>query len=83
MLRHNDPIERIIADGLDRAGISYVCPSGLDFYLPSHGIHIEAKQFSTPRTEKQMSREGNVIVVQGRQAASIFANWIAAGKKDE
>tara|TARA_E500000318_G_scaffold109851_1_gene123819 strand:- start:1359 stop:1601 length:243 start_codon:yes stop_codon:yes gene_type:complete len=75
----NDPIERIVADGLTSADIEFVVDGeddrckGLDFYLPAHDVHIEVKQFHTDRVSEQMARAENVIVIQGKRAAETFA----------
>lgn len=70
-----DPVEEEIEMALELAGIKYERhhPSNLDFYLPAEGIFIECKQFHTPRAIEQMSREQNVILVQGRTAARFLA----------
>lgn len=76
-----DPMEQIIADALDEAGIGYTAdfgsgnPSGLDFRL-HNGIEIEVKRFHTPRIAEQMSRAPNVIAVQGREAVVYLAGLI-------
>lgn len=70
-----DPVEAIIAEALDRAGISYVCDdakSGLDFAI-SGGPHIEVKRFHSKRIAEQMSRVENIIAIQGIDAARWFA----------
>lgn len=77
----NDPIELIIADGLNRAGIRFTHESdnkgqALDFYLPDRGVYIECKQFPTDRTSAQIAGFANVIVIQGRQAAHTFVALI-------
>jgi hypothetical protein len=77
----SDPIERMVADALDKAGIAYVAETdpracGLDFYLPNVGVHIEVKQFHSERIADQMSRADDVIVIQGRWAAEIFCGLI-------
>jgi hypothetical protein len=83
-----DPMEKIIADALIKAGVVFVTdygghnPTNLDFYLPEHGIHIEVKQFYTPRIADQMSRANNVIAIQGRDAAMWFAKAIGATSWD-
>lgn len=79
-----DPMERIIADALDDAGISYTTdigganPSNLDFRL-ANGIEIEVKRFHTPRIAEQMARADNVIAVQGEDAIRWVARIIRAG----
>lgn len=75
----NDPIEKIVADALTRAGLQFITDeggansTGLDFYLTGHDIHIEVKQFHSPRIAEQMARAPNVIAIQGRAAAEWFA----------
>lgn len=74
-----DPVESIIARALDKLGIAYVHqlgPAGLDFYLKDHDLHIEVKQFHTPRIAEQMGRADNVIAIQGVKAAQLFAKLI-------
>ena len=74
----SDPIERIIAEALDGAGISFVAnEKGLDFYLPDHGIHIEGKQFYSERAVRQMAAVESAILIQGRRAAVAFRAMIA------
>lgn len=76
----SDPMEKIIQAALESADIAYTTdvgggnPVGLDFYLPDHDLHIEVKQFHTPRIAEQMARAPNVIAVQG----VVAAKWIAA-----
>lgn len=77
----DDPIELIVAGGLNRAQIRFVHESdnkdqALDFYLPDSGVYIECKQFSTSRTSAQIANVANVIVIQGRQAALTFVELI-------
>jgi hypothetical protein len=80
-----DPMERLIASALDKAGVAYKTdmgggnPAGLDFYLPWIDVHIEVKQFHSPRISEQMSRADNVIVAQGAVAVRLLAQMIAAG----
>ena len=83
--RPDDPIEAIVFDALTRAGIPFVMgrqAKGLDFLMTESDVYIECKQFHTPRTAEQMARVGNVIVIQGRGAATAFARMIA-GSADE
>lgn len=77
----DDPIELIIIEGLQRAGINFVHESddkkqALDFYLPSYNIYIECKQFPTERTSAQIAPFPNVILIQGREAANVFSSLI-------
>jgi hypothetical protein len=80
----SDPIEQIIADGLDAAGIRFVHESkakeltlSLDFYLPDFCIFIECKQFWSENLNNQMQRASNIIAIQGRAAAYAFAAMVA------
>jgi hypothetical protein len=76
-----DPMEQIIADALDEAGIAFTTPSqrrdatGLDFRL-ENGVEIEVKRFHSPRIAEQMSRAPNVIAVQGEAAVRLLADTI-------
>lgn len=78
-----DPLEQVIADALDDAGIPYLSdhdgtnPSHLDFRLSS-GIEIEVKRFHTPRIAEQMARADNVIAIQGEDAVRFFASLVRA-----
>lgn len=78
-----DPMEAIIADALDSAGIRYTTPSsrrqhsgGLDFRLEGYGVEIEVKQFHSSRISEQMASATDVIAVQGRMAVKFLANLI-------
>ena len=75
-----DPMEKIIADALDRASIRYHMENHakLDFYLPDHDLYIEVKQFNSERVTRQMARAPNVIAIQGVKAAEWFATILAA-----
>ncbi|TKD17939.1 HNH endonuclease [Rhodobacter capsulatus] len=81
-----DPVERTIAEALDRAGIEWVGDTDprakrLDFFLPIENVHIEVKRFHTDRTAEQMERSENIIVVVGLAAARAFARMIT--KRDD
>lgn len=69
-----DPVEKIIADALDKAGIGYRRDDalGLDFALAGD-IYIEVKAYYSPRVTEQMSRAQSVIAIQGIEAAKWFA----------
>lgn len=81
-------MEKLIADALDAANVRYVTdfagrnPTGLDFYLPGTDVHIEVKQFHSPRIAEQMSRAPNVIAVQGEKAVRFMAYLIGLGAID-
>lgn len=75
-----DPIERIVADALRDAEITFIHESeddaatkGLDFYLPGRDVFVECKAYHTERTGPQMARVDNIIVIQGKRAAMAFA----------
>lgn len=76
-LRRVDPVERIVEAALIKKGLPYVTENDprarrLDFYLPDLDLHIEVKQFHTPRVAEQMARSANIIVIQGMGAAKAF-----------
>lgn len=76
-----DPMEKLIRDALIATRTEFtesdtpagVINKGLDFHLTDFDIHIEVKQFHTPRIAEQMSRAPNVIAVQGRAAVEFMA----------
>lgn len=79
----NDPIERIVADGLMYAGVSFSHESSspgqrLDFSL-ADGVMIECKQFHTSRISDQLAPFSDVILVQGRKAASWLKGILSGG----
>lgn len=74
-----DPVERIVATGLAERGIQFVHEpddTNLDFYLPKYGVYIECKRFHSERSNEQLSRAANVILIQGYEAAHCFANML-------
>lgn len=80
-----DPIEATIECALLDAGIQFIrdgAPgnqdTGLDFLLPESGVYIECKQFHTERSNEQLARADNVILIQGRDAAHAFARMLTA-----
>lgn len=85
-----DPVEQIIADGLDASGIRYVHETqskdvtlALDFYLPDFGIFLECKQFWSENLNRQMRRASNVIAIQGIGAARAFVAMVTAEVRRE
>ena len=53
----NDPVEKVVAAGLEAAGVPYLHQSEmhpkdrpLDFYLPTFSIYIECKRMPTDRS---------------------------------
>lgn len=88
-MKLDDPIEQIIADGLDAAGILYVHESqskeltlALDFYLPDFCIFVECKQFWSENLNNQMRRASNIIAIQGRSAAHAFVSMLRKRVKE-
>ena len=81
--RRSDPVEAVIAEALERAGVRFVGEdhplnrARLDFYLPDEDIHIECKRFATERTNQQLARAPQVIVIQGLEAAQWFAKQLS------
>lgn len=79
----SDPMERIMAEALDAAGIAYAREkepgnaAGLDFYLPDHDLYIEVKRMASDRSGDQLKRADNVVLVQGKAAVE----WLAARLK--
>ena len=84
----DDPCESMLAMAMQSAGISFLREPhpdtlGLDFYLPDFGVHIEVKRFGTPRSEYQMRRAKNVILVQGLEACCLFAMLAERGNRHD
>lgn len=80
-----DPVERIVASGLQAAGIRFSrdpSTDPLDFYLPDFDVHVECKQFASDRTAGQLSRADNVILIQGRKAAELFASILSRSPRE-
>ena len=78
-----DPVEMIVAEALERAGIAYerdreLRPGrhSIDFYLPDTNLWIEVCQFYTARKIEQLARLPDVILIQGRVAAEGFARLV-------
>ena len=82
MMKTTDPMEQHIEFALREiyepfeTDIGGGNEAGLDFYLPSKGVHIEVKRFHSPRIAEQMSRADNVIVAQGEEAVRYLAYLI-------
>jgi hypothetical protein len=71
-----DPVEKIVADTLDVAGIKYHrFFNGLDFTL-TDGTQIECKAYFCERIVKQLSAHSDVILIQGVAAAESFRKLI-------
>ncbi len=83
MAQITDPVEKIVAGVLDHRGIRYVHEhKGLDFYLPDQDIYIECKQFHTDRSNGQLKRAENIILIQGIRAAEVFSVLISRLETD-
>lgn len=70
-----DHLEKSVAEFLESKNINFIHESegaALDFYLPDHKIHIEVKQYHTDRTLKQLSRHGDVILIQGKNSVKFL-----------
>lgn len=72
-------------EALVRGGMAFTEESagvnlGMDFHLTDYGIHIEVKQFHSPRISDQMARAPNVIAVQGRAAVEFLAGLLSKGR---
>lgn len=75
-----DPMELLIAEALEAAGVEYEYERlGLDFYLPALDLFIEVKRFHSPRIAGQMERAENVIAVQGLTAVQTMSALIRRG----
>ncbi len=83
-IRVRDPLERIIADALERINVAYIhelmdseATSGPDFYLPDLDLYIEVKAFDAgDRTVRQLKGRTNILLVQGRDAAIGLASLL-------
>lgn len=76
-----DPVELEVAMGLDEAGIRYNHDTqgntnGLDFYLMDYDVYIECKAFHTERSNEQLKRAPNIILIQGIGAARLFRKLV-------
>jgi hypothetical protein len=81
-------MEQLVAAGLDCAQLPYTHamdmpsrpagqPGPLDFTLEC-GVSIEVKRFYTPRADKQLRSNTNVILAQGEGAVNLLARALAA-----
>lgn len=71
----NDPVERIVANALDKAGVEY-SHGPLDFECD--GFAIECKRFWSDRIKRQIEHRTDVILVQGIEAAQAFKALVGA-----
>lgn len=84
-LNTTDPIERVVADALKEAGVSYYAPAGNDirFFLAGCDTYIECKAYHSDRIVDQMKRAPNMIAIQGMGAALTFAHLIRRAMPNE
>lgn len=80
----DDPMEALIRQALTEQGFAFTedgKPGGevnkaLDFHLSDYAVHIEVKQFHSPRIAAQTARVPDVIVAQGRGAVALLAELL-------
>jgi hypothetical protein len=78
-----------VAQALDEAGIGYTSGDGrdgnqgyLDFELHFNPpVWIECKQFYSPRADRQLRTQADIILIQGRRAAEAFASMITKARR--
>jgi hypothetical protein len=73
-----DPVEKVIADVLDKKKIKYLHEldnkgPAIDFYLPEYNLYVECKRYYTERSALQLKANDNIILIQGLDAAKSFA----------
>lgn len=78
-IHYSDHLEQKVGEALSDAGISFIHESqdniltkALDFYLPDNETYIEVKQYHTDRTNEQLKRDDNIIVLQGKKSVEFF-----------
>jgi len=76
-----DPLEQDIADALIYAGIEFKHEleggtKNLDFYLPDYDVYLEIKGGHSDRITEQMSRDFNVIAVQGVKSVEFLCELL-------
>lgn len=76
-----DPMENIVGSALTTADVAFTRERDpvnkmLDFHLTDYGVHVEVKQFHSGRTQKQIERSDNIILIVGLDAAKAFAKMI-------
>lgn len=82
--RPEDPIEGVVYDALVSAGIVFTMEGDadhpdhrLDFDLTDYGVAVECKFRHSDRSNDQLSRKRDTILVQGVNAAAFFADQIS------
>lgn len=79
----SDPIEDMVAAALDATGLFYLRGQKTgepDFILPGLNLEIECKQFYSERAVRQLDGKENIILIQGRAAASGFMSLLHAAQ---
>jgi hypothetical protein len=76
-IQYADFLEKAIGEKLMQKNIKFSHESqginiGLDFYLYDYDIYIEIKQYHSDRIALQLSRQENVIVLQGKKSVAYF-----------
>ena len=76
-----NPLEQLIADALMEADVAFKHESeggtkNLDFYLPNLDVYIEVKGGHSDRISEQMSRDFNVIAVQGVKSVHLLCKLL-------
>lgn len=84
----SDPVEFIVRNALVARGVDFSEEParqnhGLDFYLPEYETFIECKQFASNRTEGQLLRQSNIILIQGMKAAHSFAELLNGERPED
>lgn len=78
-----DAIERwLLANGIRYRRADDEAATRLDFFLPDFNVYIECKRFHTPRTNDQLKRAPNVIVVQGMECIGFLKMLTARPPRD-
>lgn len=85
--RHiTDPVEMLIAEALTEMGVRFIHESedkertkGLDFLVPKWGAYIECKRLHSARSLEQLTRDDNIILIQGMTAARMFSAFAIGG----
>lgn len=83
-LELSDPLEQYIAESLTRARILFTHESEdpevtkcLDFYLPEFNVYLEIKGGHSKRIADQMSRDFNVIAIQGVKSVDFICKLLS------
>ncbi len=82
LAKPRDPVERVIFEALVDTNTQFIMNASvsggrtIDFYIPQHDLYIECKRFPSDRVIFQIEGVANAIVIQGIQAAYVFAHMI-------